>query len=904
MSLHWAEARLADPGLTPMLHQYLSVKVAHPEAIVLFRMGDFYEAFFEDAEDCAERLNITLTSRSKEREVKMAGVPHHALDSYLARLIAQGQTVVIVDQVEDPKQAKGLVRREVTRVVSPGTYVDPEADPRAQNFLLAVALGKGKAARRAWGLAALELGTGEFRACRGEGQVSLLDELHRLNSKEILCCRLSEEDPLAAALSEALSGVRLSFPEGAVVGKDAGRAALSAQLGAQAVAAAEQALGPLAVEAAGAALSFSAHTQLHPEAPDLKGPVSLGHVCRLRAYQPGGGLGLDAAARTHLELFRTQREGARRGSLLWSIDGEVQSSMGGRLLAEWLAYPLQDMEAITARQEAVQALLQAPLALDRLREGMKGLPDIQRLMGRVVMGRAGPRDLLRLRGALERAPELLSIVAELSAGEQGSVRLKALSEAPRCQPLQATLRAALSEEASTDPTAVGVFQPGFDAALDRVVDLAQNGKARMLELEAREREATGISKLKVRHNKVFGYFIEVTKANLRLVPERYIRKQTMVNAERFITEELKALEIEVTEAEERRVRRSLELFEAMLSEVASQVAELSQLSQALAELDVYACFARLAERRGWVRPSLHEGSELEIEEGRHPVLEALADTLGEPFVPNDLKLGDLCRLMILTGPNMAGKSTVMRQTALIVILAHMGAFVPARRARIGRVDRVFTRVGASDELTRGMSTFMVEMTETAAILQSATRRSLILLDEIGRGTSTFDGLSIAWAVAEHLHDQVGALTLFATHYHELTQLARDRKGVINQHIAVKQGEGKIVFLRKLVDGPTERSYGVEVAKLAGLPAGVLRRARQVLRALESEAGPSQAHASLDQLSLFSKAPAPAQAEPAVEGPSEAEREVLSRLRELPMDELSAREALAALWSMQDVLRGE
>ena len=900
--------RLESEKLTPMMRQYLSVKADHPRAVVLFRMGDFYEAFYEDAEACARLLDITLTARSKERDIPMAGVPHHAIDGYLSRLVDQGQTVVIVDQVEDPKQAKGLVRREVTRVLSPGTFVDPNAPARVATYLTAVASSRRRKNGSGWGLAALDLSTGEFRATEGDDDDALLDELSRLSTKEVLYREGGLSDPTLAALRQELPNVTCTAvdPHG-FAGPDT-RRAIEQHVGPDELRGLKTVVGGAALDAAGLALRYAETTQIHQEAPDLKGRASLGHVEPLKPYASGHGLGLDAQAREHLELFVSQGEGGRKGSLLHAID-EATTPMGGRLLARWLAYPLADRARIEARQDAVAALVAAPSRLDEAQGALKGMGDIERLLARVTLGRSHPRDLSALRAALEQAPVVLTAVSRAipDDADDGGL-LASLAAVDSGRSVADLLTAALVDDPSTDVTSPEVFRPGYDPELDRLAELALNGKKLIANLEAKEREETGIANLKVKYNKVFGYYLEVTKTHLKLVPDRYIRKQTTVNSERYFTEELKELETEVLSAEERRVARNTALYADLLAKVVEQVVVLRELAQSVAQIDVLVGFARLAEHRGWVRPHLHETLALEVVDGRHPVVERVADELGERFVPNDLRLDENERLMIITGPNMAGKSTIMRQTALIAILAHMGAYVPAREARIPIIDRIFTRVGASDDLSRGRSTFMVEMNETARILRSATERSLILLDEIGRGTSTFDGLSIAWAVAEYLHDQVGAKTLFATHYHELTEICRDKERAVNRHVAVKEWNDDIVFLRKLLPGPTNRSYGVQVARLAGLPAAVVERAKAVLETLEAQAlragdgslvGRKLRGRPLDvsQMHLFEEGPVAR-----MPSPSSPEAEVLDTLERLPLDDLTPRQAMAQLADLQEKLR--
>ncbi len=881
------EARLASPRLTPMLRQYLGVKAEHPEAVVLFRMGDFFEAFFEDAEECARRLDITLTHRSKEKDVPMAGVPHHALDGHLARLIEQGKTVVLVDQVEDPKLAKGLVRREVTRVVTPGTFLDPAAPSRLPRYLGSLELSPRSKTDR-WALAALDVGTGELRATFGQSAELLVDEVGRLSAKEVLWSDRAESDPLLETLEAEFPGVVFTRLDGRVHDPEASLATVERVLGAEERAAAEALLPKAALVAAGRALAYAADTQAR-DAPDRRGQPGLGHVGRIRPYVPGDALVLDREARAHLELFRTTT-GEHRGCLLWAVDRTV-TPMGARRLASWLSHPPRDRKVAHARHDAVEALVSAPGSLDRIRDGLGRVGDVERLLGRLMLGRALPRDLLQLAASLAEVPGLVAAVADAVGDElgAGSGRLAELAELDPCAELRDRLLDALDPDASNDLTTGRVFRPGFDAELDHCALLADDGASAVAALEARERKATGIGSLKVRSNRVFGYFIEVTKANLSLVPDRYLRKQTMVGAERFVTDELATLEEDLRSAEARRLERTEALFLAVLEAATKESSRMRRLAEGLSDLDALAGFARLAAEQDFCRPELSSGAEIAIEGGRHPVLEQMSGALEERFVPNDVHLSSDERLMIVTGPNMAGKSTIMRQTALIALLAYAGSFVPARSARIGRVDRIHTRVGASDDLSRGRSTFMVEMAETARILRSATEHDLVILDEIGRGTSTFDGLSIAWAVAEHLHDVVRARVMFATHYHEMTELARERPGAFNRHVAVREHRDRIVFLRTLEPGGTQRSYGVQVARLAGLPPPVVARAKSLLDRLERQ-GRGLA-SPVGQLPLFEVAPEP---DPVLTA-------VADRLSAVDVDELTPRQALDLVAELKSLL---
>ena len=884
-----------------MMRQYLTVKAQYPKAVVLFRMGDFFETFYDDAETCSRLLDLTLTKRNNERDAPpMAGVPHHAIGGYIARLVDLRKTVVLVDQVEDPKKAKGLVRREVTRVLTPGTFVDPEAAARTPAYLVAVTIPRVGSARRksaVWGLAALDLATGELRATAAAGEQALVDEVGRLAAKEVVIDESAAADPMITGLCRAMPKVALSTVETADGEPKETLDRLAASITAEEVGALERVLPAYALHAAGLALRYAEQTQLRDESFERKAGGSLGHVDTLQPYLPGDALILDAEARAHLELFESAGDRTRHGALIGVID-EAVTSMGARLMARWLARPRLDPLEIGARHDAVAAFVVSPSALDGVRTALDGVHDLERLVGKVVMGRSNPRDVASLRASLDRVPQLVAFAASTTAGQvqldaieagdrQG--RLAAIAAVDPCADVAAAIAAALVERPPTDLGGERVFVEGYDAALDELFAMSRHSKQVVAEIEQRERSRTGITSLKVKYNKVFGYFIEVTKANLAMVPDDYVRKQTTVNAERYFTSELKALEEKILSADGERLARESTLFAALVREVAGHVRRLKLVADAISELDALAALAHVAERNGWSRPDIDTGELIEITDGRHPVLEALAGELGERFVPNDMTIGDPERLLIITGPNMAGKSTIMRQTALITILAQMGSFVPARAARIGVVDRIFTRVGASDDLSRGRSTFMVEMTETARILRSATRRSLLLLDEIGRGTSTFDGLSIAWAVAEHIHDRIGARTLFATHYHELTEICRDKAQAANLHVAVKEWNEDIVFLRKLLPGPTNRSYGVQVARLAGLPKVVISRARAVLDTLEAH-DLSTTRGPTAQLGLFAPPP---------KGPTS---DVLDALRALSVEDTTPRQALDCIAEWQARLR--
>ena len=789
--------------LTPMLEQYLRAKQEVGDALLLFRLGDFYELFFEDAETAARVLDITLTTRSKKDEVPipMCGVPHHAVQGYVARLLGAGFKVALCDQVEDASVAKGLVSRAVVRVVTPGTVTEEEyLDPKQPNYLAALARD-GEAVA----LFAADLSTGETRQALLAGSAELGEWLSRLQPRELLVA--ADDQALAVTLRTALPGAMLTPLPAARFAAAAGAAWLAAH-------AAEA--PPRVAAALGALLGYLAETHR----------ASVDHLRAPAGDTAQAVLVIDEASRRNLELLATTR-GERRGSLLSVLD-ETQTPMGGRLLRQWLLAPLTDIAAIGARLDAVEALVREPSRRDQLTRLLGGIGDLERLTARLAAGRVTPRDLLGLAAALDA-------VAALRAGLDGVAAPALHAVGAALDPLPALrdeIAATISDDAPLKPRPGQLVRPGRHAEVDELRELALHGKRFFVEYEARERQRTGIASLKVRYNQVFGYYIEVTKPNLHLVPEDYRRKQTIATGERFVTPQLAEYEAKVLGAEERLGALEAQLCAALVATAAAHHAALARTAAALARLDVFAALALVAERRRYTRPSVGRHRRIAISDGRHPVVEAVAGREG--FVANDCRLDpDERQILVITGPNMAGKSTYLRQVALITLLAQMGSFVPAAAAEIGIVDRLFTRVGASDNLAGGESTFMVEMKETAHIVTQLTPRSLAVLDEIGRGTSTFDGISIAWAVAEHLHDAAERpLVLFATHYHELTDLARSKVRVSNASVAVREWQGEVVFLRRIVDGPASQSYGIQVAKLAGVPPPIIARAGHILHNLE------------------------------------------------------------------------
>jgi DNA mismatch repair protein MutS len=805
--------------ITPMLAQYRAVKRDHDDVIVLFRLGDFYEMFGDDAKVAAEVLELVLTSREigKGRRIPMCGIPHHALDRYLARLLAAGHKAAVCEQVEDPRKARGLVKREVVRILTPGTVVEDHLlEERANNYLVAVARAGGR-----WGLAAADCSTGELMVTEfsGDGaREEVAEEVSRLQPAEVLAAEDSEE---AALLAPLLAGWRGSLttrgPDASLT--ETAADVLTRHFGTSSLRGYGCEDMPAAIEAAAAIIGYLKRAQRS----------GLEQIRGLRTYSRSEFMALDAATRRNLELLSSIRDGSRENTLLWVLD-DTLTPMGARLLRRWLTAPLLSVRAIDERLDRVQAFHQdAPLRA-RVRELLREVRDLERPIARAAAGTAGPRDLAGLRDSLAVLPRLAAALSQADSPSLAAL----MSGFDGLADVHDLLARALDQSPPALVRDGGAIRAGYSPELDELRDASARGKEWIAGLQDRERERTGIKSLRVGYNQVFGYYIEVTKPNLGLVPADYQRRQTMANAERFVTPELKEYESKVLGAEERILALEQSLFADLRAAVAAQAQRIQRTADIVAQVDVLACFAEVAARRGYVRPVVNEGDAIDIRAGRHPVVElTLKD---ERFVPNDARLD--CsqeQVLIITGPNMAGKSTYLRQVALIVLMAQIGSFVPAESARIGVVDRIFTRVGASDDLATGQSTFMVEMTETANILHHATRRSLIVLDEIGRGTSTFDGLSIAWSVVEHIHNApgLGAKTLFATHYHHLNELADTLPRVRNYRVAVREKGDQVVFLRQIVPGGTDRSYGIQVARLAGMPAEVLERAKQILWSLEA-----------------------------------------------------------------------
>jgi DNA mismatch repair protein MutS len=820
---------------TPLMQQYNAVKARYPHALLLFRLGDFYELFYEDAMIASRELRITLTSRNREKgqPIPMCGVPYHAAESYIARLIRAGFKVAICEQMEQPGPGKKLVRREVSRVITPGTATDVAVlDARENNFLAAVAQNTANATI---GLALVDLSTGEFQATEFSGaraEELLRDELQLVRPRETLLPRPQQLFETAKnTLLDGTGGVETRL-EDWVFQRDYAERILREQFGVAELTGFGLAGHTLAMCAAGAVIHYLRENAARgDDAPSVE---ALQHLDRIRFYEQHEAMVLDPVSVRNLELlapiFTEETKGSGPATLIGALDATV-TGMGARLLRSWILRPLIDPDAIEARLGAVAHLLQQTVVRGEIRKELRGIQDLERLTSRITLGQALPRELVALRKSLAQLPVLREFTVDRSGSAKGSELLRELhDEIDELMDVRELLEKAIADEPPALATDPGIIRAGHSAELDELRNLSQHSKQIIASMEERERKRTGIASLKIRFNQVFGYYIEVSKPNLHLAPSDYERKQTLVNAERFTSPELKDYERKILAADERIREIERQLFVDIRGSIAAKASRLRRTAAAIAKLDVLASFAKLAADRNYTRPEFNSTGELLIIGGRHPVIEELLKQKGERFVPNDLCFEPgRQQLLLITGPNMGGKSTYLRQAALIVLLAQAGSYVPARQAKLPLTDRIFTRIGASDNLARGRSTFLVEMSEVAAILNHATPSSLVLLDEVGRGTATFDGLSIAWAVVEHLQKNTRARTLFATHYHELTELADLLPAVKNVHVSVKETPNEIIFLRRVEPGSADKSYGIEVARLAGLPRSVIERAREVLR---------------------------------------------------------------------------
>jgi DNA mismatch repair protein MutS len=856
------------------MRQYHAVKQQAPRALLLFRLGDFYELFYEDAVTAARELEITLTSRHKEKgePIPMCGVPAHAIENYLARLIQKGYRVAICDQMEEPGAAKKLVKREITRIVTPGTVTESALLRPSENNYLAAACIKEDRAGVAW----VDISTGEFRATE-TGRDELAPFLEQMNAREVLA-----PDNSSWAELEGGRWTRTPQESWTFAPDHAGRALRDhfrlltldgCGLGGRA----------LAVSAAGAVLHYLRETQ----------KSALGHLDRPAWQDRAGAMLLDAVTVRNLELVEPLYAADLQGRADWTLLGvldQTSTGMGGRLLRRRLLRPSLEQDEIETRLDAVEWLLGATIERGRLREALAPILDLERLLAKTTVGTANPRDVLGLGRSLDRIPALRPPLAAAPAA-----RLRELHAGlDEVAEVRDRILAAIAPEPPVNPAGGGVIRPGFSPELDELRLLSRDARSIIAAIERRERERTGIASLKVRFNNVFGFYLEISKANLHLAPPDYERKQTLVNAERFTTRELKELEAKVLDAEDRMLALERELFQSVRNWAAQHAARIRSTAAAVAELDVYLALAQVAAGNRYTRPRFSSGGVLKIAAGRHPVIERLLEREAQRFIPNDLYLDrSASTIAVITGPNMGGKSTYLRQAALLAVMAQCGSFVPATEAQLPLVDRVFTRIGASDNLARGRSTFMVEMTETAVILNTATPRSLIILDEIGRGTSTYDGLALAWSVIEYLHEKTRAYTLFATHYHELTELADRLEGVRNLHVSVKESGDQVIFLRRVEPGAADRSYGIEVARLAGLPESVIRRAREILSLHERTE-----HTVTAELTPRGGAPGPLQIrlfEP-------VGYQMAERIRTLDIDNLRPLDALRLLHELQEELK--
>ncbi|MEJ2657295.1 MAG: DNA mismatch repair protein MutS [Desulfobacterales bacterium] len=862
---------------TPMIKQYLSIKERYADAILLYRMGDFYEMFFEDAEIASKTLEITLTSRNKKDEfpIPMCGVPYKAAQGYIARLIERGHKVAICDQVEDPALAKGLVKREVVRVITPGMILDNELlDEKSDNYILSAARNDDTL-----GISYLDISTGSFRVSESSDMGSIVDEALRISPREVLVPESSKNTPIFLPILNALSDRSITYISDRAFEYGRGRQRLIDQFNTLSLEGFGCEHMKAGVCAAGALVYYISETQKQ----------KIAHLEAIEPYSLSNYLIIDDLSFRNLEINKNIRTGSTQGTLLGIMDQTV-TAMGGRLLKRWVRYPLMDVSEISSRQDAVEEAKNNISVRRNIREKLKSIYDLERLGSKITMGQCNARDLIALKHSLYTLPDIWSLLSDLNAE-----RLTWRQNIDNLYELAALIDKAVREDAPPFVNEGGIIKTGFNAELDELISMSRDGKKWLAELEAKEKAATGISTLKVSYNKVFGYFIEIPKARSKAVPLHYVRKQTLVNAERYITDELKKFETKVLGAEDRRAVLEYELFNRIIDEVVKNNGVIQQTARFLARLDCFLTLAEIADQNDFQRPEFNTQGYILIEDGRHPVVEKMIS--GERFVPNSIRLDDTGeQILIITGPNMAGKSTVLRQVALMVLMAQMGAFIPASKASMSITDRIFTRVGALDNLSQGQSTFMVEMQETANILHNATHKSLVIMDEIGRGTSTFDGLSIAWAVAEYLHDLkgTGVKTLFATHYHELTELAQSKPRVKNYNIAVKEWNDEIIFLRKLIEGGTNRSYGIQVARLAGIPKAVIRRAKKILYDIENNEyglkgssvlteGLSVSGKSHVQLHLFSK----------------PDHFILEKLQKLDISKMTPLDALNCLNELQE-----
>ena len=794
-------------NLTPAMKQYMAVKTKHPDCIVMFRMGDFYEMFYEDAKTAARELNITLTSRGKgEKKAPLAGIPYHAIEPYITKLIKKGYKLAICEQLEDPKFAKGVVKRDVTRIMTPGTVMESNIlNERTNNYIMSLTKENNQ-----YGIALADISTGEFIVSNISLFTKLMDEVTRFAPIEIVMPLSLEKSGLSSDL--IASGLFISPYDDRHFWEMKAKDTLLEHF--KVANLDGYGCTGLSINAAGALLSYLKDTQ----------KITLPHINRIKVFHNEEFMMLDQNTIRNLELLRNIKENTGAGTFISAIDRTI-TAIGSRLLRKWVLRPLRSIEQITERLDTVDELSMNRLVAAEIHEILPKMYDIERIIGRINFGNANARDLVAMKSSLKVLPELKDVTRKSDAK-----LIRKIDSLSGMEVIVDVIEARIKEEPALGINEGGIIREGYNAELDRMHNASRNAKKLIAEIENNERNRTGIKSLKIKYNRIFGYFIEVTKPNLSLVPVNYIKRQTQVNSERFVTEELKELESMILSSQEKSIALEYELFKEVIEKIKEKTAEIQEIANYIGQLDCLNSFALSSLEHNYCRPVIDNSNVIDIKNGRHAVVEHI-----EPeFIPNDVHLDSENRLMIITGPNLSGKSTVMRQTALIVLMAQIGSYVPAESARIGIVDRIFTRIGAHDDITKGQSTFMVEMNETANIINNATDKSLIILDEIGRGTSTFDGISIAWAVAEYINNNIRAKTMFATHYHQMNYLAKKHAGIKNYNIAVKEDADRIILLRKLVEGGTDKSYGVYVAKLAGMPLEIIERAKAIMEKLEAE----------------------------------------------------------------------
>ena len=875
--------------MTPMMQKYLETKKEYPDCILFYRLGDFYEMFFEDAKTASQELEITLTGKNcgLEERAPMCGVPFHAVESYLNKLVAKGYKVAICEQVEDPKMAKGLVKREVVRIVTPGTNLDAQAlDESKNNYIMCIVYIADR-----YGVSIADVTTGDYYVTELDTERKLLDEIHKFTPSEIICNEAFYMTGLDFEDLKHRLNIAIYALDSWYFSDETAKTTLTSHFKVSDI----QGLGLSDYEsgtiAAGALLKYLYETQKN----------TLGNMTSLQLYSSGKYMIIDSSTRRNLELVETLREKQKRGSLLWVLD-KTKTAMGARMLRSYVEQPLIEKEEIERRLDTVEALKENAMTREEIREYLTPVYDLERLIGRVTYQTANPRDLIAFKSSLQMLPFIRTLLDEFDS----SLLQEIQADLDPLEDIFALIESSITDEPPISVRDGGILKEGYDEEIDKLRHAKTEGKSWLVDLEAKERERTGIKNLRIKYNKVFGYYLEVTNSYRDMVPDDYIRKQTLTNAERYITADLKELEDIILGAEDKLVALEYEIFKDIRDKIAAEVLRIQKTAKAVAGIDVFSSLALVAERNHYCRPSMNEKGIIDIKNGRHPVVEKMINN--DMFIANDTYLDNKKqRISIITGPNMAGKSTYMRQTALIVLMAQVGSFVPAESAKIGIVDRIFTRVGASDDLASGQSTFMVEMTEVANILRNATSNSLLILDEIGRGTSTFDGLSIAWAVVEHISNPklLGAKTLFATHYHELTELEGKLDNVNNYCIAVKEKGDDIVFLRKIVPGGADKSYGIQVAKIAGVPDSVIDRAKVIAEELSAhdiaeftgkitmegtpakKSSPKLDEVDLTQMSLFDTV---------------KDDDIIQELQDLDLGNLTPIDALNTLYQLQNKIK--